>query len=131
MEGRVYSMRINLVEHLAASAGTSVFTMKITMFMIMIGLTIVIIAIDAFAFENGAFATISQVCLTINTAFWPMTYLMAAFAGGLLLHLSVPRISGQADPPYTWIRYAVMWTPAFWAGVYVAFRWLRQLPNQD
>lgn len=87
-------------------------------------------AADIFAFENGATATISQCWLTLNRACWPLTYVLAILIGILLQHVAVARDPANGlNPPF--IRQALLWTPAFWAGLYVGYRWLYQLPNVD
>lgn len=103
---------------------------KETMFVITVLLVALVAAIDAFAFENGAFATISQTWLSINRKHWWLTYLTVAFVGGLLQHLAVAQDPAHGLTPPFW-RQALLWTPAFWVGAWVSWKWLYQLPNVD
>lgn len=100
-----------------------------TMIAIVATLILLTVLVDVFAFENGAWATISQATLRLNLRFWVLTYLLAAFAGGLVEHLAVPH--DPAKPPPKFWRQALLWAVAFVVGAAVAWRWLWQLPGRD
>lgn len=104
--------------------------MKWTMGLISLLAAGLIAAIDSFAFQAGARATISQVWLALNRRCWALTYILAILVGILLQHVSVARdLNHGVNPPF-W-RQALLWTPFFWLGLWLGYRFLYQLPNVD
>lgn len=103
---------------------------KATMGVFFVSMLLAIAAADVFAFQNGATATISQGWLTLNKKCWPLTYALAILCGILLQHVSVARDPAHGlNPPF--VRQALLWTPFFWFGLYLGYRYLYQLPNLD
>ena len=113
-----------------ASAG-DVVREKVAMAIIFLLLAMTAVAIDVYAFMQGATSTLSQVWLTVNRRLWFLTYLLAALCGVLIRHVSVPGPPTGYRPPIEFFRTGLLWTAAFWLGMYATWLWLWQLPDVD
>jgi hypothetical protein len=87
---------------------------------------------DVMQFLRGAFATISQDGLWLQTRTPVFTFVLAGLFGACCLHLTVARIPGQPIPWAAVSRWTAILTSGFMAGciVVVLLRGL-QAPGQD
>jgi hypothetical protein len=109
---------------------SSIADQKYTMLALSFFLLLAFVMADLFAFQNGAYATLSQVLLTISKRLKIIIPITAVVAGALIYHLYFPEDpTKKLDTPF-W-KVGLITIPFYVLGLYIANRWIWQLPTQD
>lgn len=120
-----------IVSAQATTEPTNLVQEKITIGVVFLLMAMMAIAIDVYAWLQGATSTLSQVWLSVNRTFWPATFILAFLEGVLIRHVSVPGPPVGYLPPREFFASGLGWTVVIWVGLYATYLWLWQLPTVD